>query len=162
MKRIIECLLIIIFGGAFCNAQKAISTAGGKATGAGGTVSFTVGQTNYITLISNSGILIQGIQQPFEILVVTGIESNKEITLECIAYPNPATDFLTLRIQRERIENLSYQLMDINGKILEIKNIENVETNISLNDYQPAAYFLKVIENTKEVKTFKIIKSNQK
>jgi hypothetical protein len=94
MKRIIQGLLVFIYGGAFCNAQQAISSAGGEASGTGGTVSFTIGQTDYISLNSNSGMISQGIQQPFEIMVVTGIGSDKEITLECtIYYPNPATDF---------------------------------------------------------------------
>jgi hypothetical protein len=159
MKKTMECLLIGICWCAFCNAQQAISTAGGEAAGAGGTVSYTLGQTAYVTFIRASGSIMQGVQQPYEILVVTGIESDNEITLECMAYPNPTIDFLILKIQRDRLENLSYRLMDMNGKILEMNVIEKYETSISFQDYQPAAYFLKVIDNTKELKTFKIIKN---
>jgi len=161
MRRIIECFLIVFFGASFCNAQQAISSAGGEATGAGGTVSFTIGQMDYITITSSSGAVMQGVQQPFEIMVVTGIEPHNEITLECMVYPNPATDFLTLRIQRDRIENLSYLLLEMNGKIIESRDIDKIETVISLQGYLPVTYILKVFDSTKEIKTFKIVKSNQ-
>jgi hypothetical protein len=159
MKRIIECFLLITCGISLCNAQQAISTAGGDATGADGTASYTFGQTDYTSLAGNAGIVMQGVQQPFEILVITGIEPNNEISLECKLYPNPTTDFLILKIQRERLENLSYQLMDMSGKILEIKAIQEVETHLSLLDFLSTTYFLKVIDNQKETITFKIIKN---
>jgi len=153
------CLFFAVSWGAFCYAQQAISTAGGEAAGAGGIVSFTVGQTPYISLMSSSGSVIQGVQQPFEIYDVTNLNPNKEITLVCEVYPNPATDFLILKVLRNRFENLSYQLIDMDGKILEEKPIGEVETSISLQHYLIASYFLKVTYNTKEIKTFKIIKN---
>jgi Secretion system C-terminal sorting domain len=159
MRKIIETLLFVICADAFCNAQQAICTAGGEATGAGGTVSFTLGQTDCITVTSNSGLVMQGIQQPFEIMVVNGIESKKEITLECMAYPNPVTDFLTLKILNDRIENLSYRLLDMNGKLLEERPIGETETSISLQHYLSTTYFLIISYNTKEIKTFKITKN---
>jgi len=159
LKRIIEYIIIGIYWCAFCNAQQAVSTAGGEATGAGGTMSFTIGQSDYITITGNSGMVMQGVQQPFEILVVTGIESDNKITLECTVYPNPATDFLTLKIPRDYLENPSYQLLDINGKLLKVRLIEKAETSISLQDCPPATYLLKVVDKNKEIKTFQIIKN---
>jgi len=47
---------------------------------------------------------------------------------------------------------------DINGKVLESKILYDSETIIMLNNFASAAYFLKVIRDKKEVKTFKIIK----
>ncbi len=158
MKRIIECFLIFFCGVSFCYAQQAISSAGGDITGSGGAVSFTAGQMDYISFAGTSGTVLQGVQQPFEIMVVTGIEPHNEITLECLVYPNPATDFLTLKIQRERIENLSYLILEMNGKIIEAKDINNIETSISLQGFLPATYILKVFESAKEIKTFKIVK----
>ena len=159
MKKIISFLFIAVFWGAFCYAQQAISTAGGEATGAGGIVSFTVGQTPSVSLMSSLGSVIPGIQQPFEIYDVTNLNSNKEITLVCEVYPNPATDFLNLKVQHNRFENLSYQLIDLDGKILEERPIKEVETSISLQHYLFTTYFLRVTYNTKEIKTFKIIKN---
>lgn len=42
---------------------------------------------------------------------------------------------------------------------MESKKVNGIETNIDLSELIPATYFLKVIENNKEIKTFKIIKN---
>jgi hypothetical protein len=76
-----------------------------------------------------------------------------------MAYPNPVSDFLTLKIQRDKLEGLYYKLMDINGKILEVKVIEKNETIITLQEYLPNTYFLLIVYNNQEIKSFKIIKN---
>ena len=57
------------------------------------------------------------------------------------------------------IQSLSYQLYDINGKLLQNNKPKGFETIISMANLKPANYFLKVTDNTKEVKVFKIIKN---
>jgi len=145
------------------HAQEATTTAGGEASsGGGGTVSYTVGQVVYTTNTGTNGSVAQGVQQPFEISVVTGIEEAKGITLQCSAYPNPTTDFLTLKVDASTslsIQSMEYQLFDINGKLLENKKVEDDETSIVMSNLVPATYFLKIIQNNKEIKTFKIIKN---
>ncbi len=125
-------------------------------------MSYTVGQVVYTTNTGTNGSVAQGVQQPFEISVVTGIEEAKGITLQCSAYPNPTTDFLTLKVDASTslsIQSMEYQLFDINGKLLENKKVEDDETSIVMSNLVPATYFLKIIQNNKEIKTFKIIKN---
>jgi hypothetical protein len=155
------CLLIAVYFGAFSYSQQAVSSAGGNGAGSVGTVSFTSGQVSYSSMINNSGSVSEGVHQPFEIHVVTQLDPLKSITLECEAYPNPATDFLILKIHRDQIENMKYQLVDLNGKVLEEAFIGDVETSISLRQYKPTNYFLKVIDNSAEVMIFKITRTNQ-
>ena len=142
------------------HAQEAIPATGGNASGTGGTVSYSVGQVVYST---NTGVangsVAQGVQQPFEISVITGFEEIIGIKLVFIAYPNPTTDFLTLKVENYDNTNLSYQLFDLNGKLLENKKLEGNETTISMKNLVPATYFLKVNQGVNEVKTFKIIKN---
>jgi hypothetical protein len=159
MKRPIECFLILFCGCAFCNAQQALSTAGGEATGTGGTVSYTIGQTNYITVTGTSGVVMQGVQQPFEILVITGIEEAKGISPEISVYPNPTSGFLRLKVANINLERLSYHLYDINGNLLVSNEIVGKETIIQTGNLAPAAYYLRISDNQREVKTFKIIKN---
>jgi len=64
-----------------------------------------------------------------------------------------------LKIENYDNTNLSYQLFDISGKLLETKKLESNETSIVMNNLVKTTYFLRVIENNKEVKTFKIIKN---
>ena len=149
-----------IFGyGIGTQAQEAVSAAGGNASGSGGTASYTIGQVVYTTISGASGTITQGVQQPYEILVNSGIEEAKGISLECIVYPNPTNDLIKLKIENYKLENLSYQVYDINGQLLQNKKTEGSETIISMADLVPATYFLKVTDNTKEVKVFKIIKN---
>ncbi len=161
MLKILVCLALAVLGSAFSYAQQAVSAAGGNAKGSGGNVSFTSGQTSYTSLASNSGTVAEGVQMPFEIHIVTNLDPAREITLECEAYPNPASDYLILKIHREQIENMRYQLIDLNGKVLEEAFIGDAETIITLKHHKPTNYFLKILDNSAEVMTFKITKTSQ-
>jgi hypothetical protein len=161
MLKIIGCIGIAVLSAGFSYAQQAVSSAGGNGSGSGGTVSYTVGETNYTSHKSSSGSVIEGVQQSFEIHVVTQSDQNTAISLECETYPNPATDYLILKINSERIENMRYQLFDLNGKVLEEAFIGDTETVISLKNYKSANYLLKVLDNSTEVITFKITKTDK-
>ena len=153
-------LLTCVFSISTATAQTAILATGGNALGSGGSVSYSVGQVVYTTNTSTSnGSVAQGVQQPFEISVVTAIETAKEINLSVLAYPNPTTDFLQLKVENEKIKDLAYQLFDVNGKLIETKMIKSNETSISMKNLLAATYFIKVTQGNKEVKTFKIIKN---
>lgn len=156
-------ILIILFLCGFwtftARAQETNPATGGTATGSGGSVSYTVGQITCNTLSGANGSVIQGVQQPYEISVITGIDDATGINLICSAYPNPATDFITLKVENYDNTSLSYQLFDINGNLLEIQKIEGNETTISMGSRNPSVYFLKVTDKNKLVKTFKIIKN---
>jgi hypothetical protein len=140
-------------------AQETVAASGGNTTGSGGTVSFTVGQVAYTANTSTTGTIIQGVQQPYEIYIVTSIEENERISLEMGVYPNPTSDVLKLMIEDYKLENLTYQLYDINGSLIQNAKIINKETVIQTGDLAPAEYFLKVTDSHKELKTFKIIKN---
>jgi len=164
MKKILSFLFFLLFllsvGGVRLRAQGAVPATGGNASGSGGTVNYSVGQVVYTTNTgSSNGTVAHGVQQPFEISVVTGLEETKCINLAVSAYPNPTTDYLTLSVDNFETSNLSYHLFDISGKLLETKTITGNETSINTSNLVPATYFLKVTENNKEVKTFKIIKN---
>lgn len=140
-------------------AQTAIPTAGGNAAGSGGSVSYSVGQVFYSTNSGSSGSAAQGVQQPYEISIVTGLEAGNAISMQCSAYPNPATYFVTLKVENYKTGKLTYQLFDIAGKLLESNRINDNETNIDMHDLVISTYFLKIIQNNKEIKVFKIIKN---
>ena len=161
MKKLRTMLIgFCVFGyGIATQAQEAVPAAGGNASGSGGTASYTVGQVAYTINSSASGTITQGVQQPYEILVATGIAEAKGISLECIVYPNPTNALVKLKIENYNLGNLSYELYDINGKLLQDNKTEGTETIISMANLAPATYFLKVTDNTKEVKVFKIIKN---
>lgn len=147
------------FGLTGLHAQEATLATGGNASGSGGSASYSVGQVVYTTNAGTNGFIVQGVQQPFEISVVTGLEEAKYILLQCLAFPNPTTDFLNLTVENYANHNLLYQLFDVSGNLLEAKKLDGNQTNIVVSKLVAATYFLKVSDNNKEVKTFKIIKN---
>lgn len=157
MKIIITLLLLSLNISSYF-AQEAAITAGGNASGVGGSTSYSVGQITYTTAVGVNGSSAQGVQQAFEISVTTGIAEANGIQLGISSYPNPSTEFLMLKIENYNRENLTYQLFDMSGKLLDSNAIEASITSIKMDTYENASYILSVIEKNKEIKTFKIIK----
>ena len=74
-------ILLLGLGLIELQAQEAIPASGGDASGSGGSVSYSIGQVVYQTHTCTSGSVAEGVQQSFEILVVTAIEEAKGVTL---------------------------------------------------------------------------------
>jgi len=155
----LSAVLLLGLGLTGLQAQTSINATGGNASGSGGSASYSVGQVVYTTNTGTNGSVAQGVQQPFEISVVTAIEEAKGINLSVSAYPNPTTDYLTLEVKEYELSNLHFQLYDMSGKLLQSEKITGNQTSIVMSNLVPATYFVKVIQGNKEVKTFKIIKN---
>lgn len=160
MKQIFT-LLILIFSISTLSAQESLNTSGGKASGSVGSVSYSVGQVVYLTKFNRnvSFVEMEGVQQPYEISTVTGIEEPKGISILLTAYPNPTSNNLTLHISDVTISDFSYQLYDMQGRLLQSKKITGHAVTIKMNTLSPAMYFMKVFRNKVTIKTFKIIKT---
>ena len=151
-------LIIVIFFSSLSYGQQALIPAGGNATGSSGNSSFTVGQIAYTTNSNANYSVAEGVQQPFEISILSVdeyIQSNIQLTV----YPNPTLDYLTLNIDTLETEGLEYSLIDINGKLLSEEKITNQLTTINFTSMPSSTYFIKVAVKDKNVKTFKIIKN---
>ena len=157
MRPIIVILILMWTSTIF--SQQSVPATGGNATGSGGTVSYTAGQLVYTTITDVGGASSQGVQQPFEILVETAIEQAQDINLILSVYPNPTANNLTLQIENYDSQNLAFKCFDANGKILESKKITGNEITINMTNLISGIYYLKVLDNQKEIKTFKIIKN---
>lgn len=154
-------LIVLLLGlGLITKAQQTTTVTGGNASGGGGTASYSIGQVIYTANTSSNGIVTQGVQQPYEISIVLGLE-NRFINFGVQVYPNPTSDYLTLDIENSELSTLNFQLTDINGRLIENKIIRSNSETIQMEHLPSNVYFLKVINNKEEVKTFKIIK-NQK
>ena len=153
-----SCLLLFVLWVPGLQAQQAVLTASSDATGGLGTVSYSVGQVAFIFNTSTDGFVTEGVQQPFEILYGEGIEEPNGMSLECFLYPNPATSYIKLKIERHEIKNLSYQLYNMNGFLLQTMKIESHEVSIPLDDLASASYCLTVSGNDKALQTYIIIK----
>lgn len=161
-KRIVSIILLLGLGLTSLQAQESVNVTGGKASGSEGTVNYSVGQIVYQTHTGTTGSVTEGVQQPYEISVVSAIEDIEEINLSVSAYPNPTANHLTLSIDASAtisIQSMSYLLFDINGKLLQNEKITNNRVRINMSNLVSSTYFIKIIQNQKEIKTFKILKT---
>ena len=151
-------LSVLLLGlGLTAQAQQATLSSGGMATGSG-SVAYSIGQIAYTTATNASGSITQGVQQPIEIYTL-GVDDFVNISLIMKAYPNPTQGDLTLEITDLKLENLTFQLIDLQGRSIENRKIANTNETIKMENLPSDTYFLKVTNNNKEVKSFKIIKN---
>jgi len=154
-------VLLLGFGLIGLQAQESINTAGGNASGNGGTVSYSIGQVVYQTNTGITGSVTEGVQQPYEISTVTGKEQTA-INLRISAYPNPTSDYITLEVKSSTtlsIKSMEYQLYNMTGQLLQRGKVTGKQMSIAMGKYVPANYVVKVTKNNNVVKTFKIIKN---
>ncbi len=152
-------LLFFVSGLEVLHAQQSFNATGSNASGSGGSVSYSVGQVACQIQTAAIGSVTEGVQQPYEISVVTNIEEPEYIELSVLAYPNPTIDNLTLSINKFNFDDASYQLYDMNGKLLKDEKISGRRKSIIMSNLVPATYFIKVFQGHDEIKTFKIIKN---
>jgi hypothetical protein len=136
-------------------AQKGVTASGGDANNSTGSISYSVGQIDFAAATNATGAINAGIQQPYEVFVSAVDEAffNAEINV----FPNPADHYISLNIQDFK-EGFSYQLFDLNGKLISSGNILEQLTNISMLQLPTATYLLNVQEGQKTIKSFKIVK----
>lgn len=150
---------LLLLGTIELQAQETVAATGGEAAGSGGSSSYSVGQITYTTETGTNGSVAKGVQQPLEISIVTGIEATN-INLQLSVYPNPTTAYLTLSATDTELNDLKFGLYNLRGKLIEQDQLRNQNTQISMRDLSSGTYLLKVSDNTKTIKTFKIIRNN--
>ena len=139
-------------------AQEAVLIAGGDASGSGGSSSFSIGQVQFYCCTGTTGCsTVEGVQQPWEISVITLVDESDDLSYKCSVYPNPVSENLTILIENYHNENLSYHLYDMNGNLLESEKIMGDKSTLRMGSYAPASYFLKISDKQKDIKVFKII-----
>lgn len=90
--------------------------------------------------------------------LTTGIKANQITQMN--VYPNPTSDILILEVNDiEALKGYSYKLIDLNGKVVFTKQIEELKTEISMKLIGAKGnYILEVLDaNSKQVQTNKII-----
>ena len=144
--------LIILFAmcisGGSIYGQESANASGGDATGSGGTVAYSIGQTVYTYDSGSNGNTNKGVQQPY-IISTAGIHEDVA-TISLITFPNPTSDYLVLEFTDYSDEKMVYQLIDLSGKIIIQNSINSSATQIDLKNYSKGTYFIKVIRDSKK------------
>lgn len=141
----------------FMNSQETIPVSGGNASG-NGSVVYTVGQMLVAADTGNTGSVSKGIQQSIELFVLSN-SALKTLNLKAVTFPNPTKDKIILSLTDNLLKELSYTIFDFNGRLVKKGKIENKNTKILMKDFAVGIYLLKIHQNKKQLKTFKIIKN---
>jgi hypothetical protein len=162
MKKSFLLFSVFLFGSSYValNAQETVPASGSNASGTGGSVSYTIGQTDYTQYTTAGGSVALGVQIPYEITVITAVSPLPNLSLTCTAYPNPASAALNLKMGTTPSDQLYYILTDAEGKVLEKKRVTEIETSISLGQYPNALYLLSIYEFDKKIESFRILHTN--
>jgi len=154
----IKLSVLLLSIGISVQAQQTTTATGGDASGSGGTVAYTIGQVVYTANTGTNGTVDQGVQHAYQIFAV-GIKET-ELIISLTVFPNPTSDNLTLQISDLNNEKLTYQLFDMQGKLLNNGQVTAQQTQINTASLPPATYFINVVnQENKQVQSFKIIKN---
>lgn len=157
-QKLIGCICtLLLLGATNLLAQQNTVASGGDASGSGGSLSYSIGQIDYVQATGSGGTVNQGVQQPFEIFVL-GVNTFPNIHLTASVYPNPTVSSVTLKITKLATETLSFRLYDLSGRLVLENSIVTEETNISMEGLSSTIYVLNVFDRNSLLKTFKIIK----
>ena len=157
-KKHLLLLISPLLWGSIAQAQESINSAGGNATGSGGTVAYSIGQVVYTTNTASNGTVAQGVQQAYEIQSLEVSEVKPTISLK--VFPNPTTSNLTLQISEYNNEEYSYLLYDMLGKALSKGQIKSQRTQINTSGLPSATYIINVQNKANQnLQSFKIIKN---
>jgi hypothetical protein len=74
-------------------------------------------------------------------------------------FPNPTSDFLTLKVEDYNNEALNYTLLDEQGRLVFNEQITTQDTQVAMSTLARGAYFINVLQANKKIQTFKIIKN---
>ena len=141
-------------------AQFRTVSAGGDVSNNSGSVSYTLGLIDYLSVDNNSGRISQGIQIPSLFTSdVNNLDGADQILLnkKLIVFPNPATDYIFIK-SAGFTQQLKYQLYNLMGSILDQGLILQDETRLPIYPYAVGSYFLSIQNNDGEIKRFKVIK----
>lgn len=137
-------------------SQQATVAAGGVATGSGGSVSYSIGQVACSAVSGPTGSIIQGVQQPHDLLITNIKEAST--SFEASVYPNPAAESVRITLGTDPTEAIQCNLFDMSGKLVSTRSLSSRQLDMNLNELPVAAYTLQISNSKSTLKTFRIIK----
>jgi hypothetical protein len=149
-------LLLLLLISRLLYGQQVISTSGFSSTTKDLNISCTIGETIAQTLSNGNTVVTQGFNQPVLLVTRTAFARESEINLD--VFPNPTSGKLTLRLSSPDSGNLQYCIFSMQGNILVLKKLTEIETIIDFSPFPGGIYFLKVQSGNRILETFKISK----
>ena len=157
MKHYFIFSILLLFNSFKFYSQQNTVASGGNYIGANGSMSFSVGQIDYLNIDNASGNVNQGVQQPYQILDNSVNESDN--TFEITIGPNPSFDVLIVQADFSKMNGIQGFITDQNGKMVKERQNLSLNPSFKLNDLSSGHYFLQIENEQKLIKSYKIIKN---
>jgi hypothetical protein len=158
MKNLFISFVISCFAlNGYTQTKQVVASSGSSSQSGDTFLEWTLGEPVTATFSSGNVMLTQGFQQPE--LTVTAIKTNNDLLFIIEAYPNPTGDLLMIQIGNSEFRDFQYVLYDMNGKVLDKKELAGTVTGIAMNNHPAGVYLLKIIQADKEIKMFEIVKN---
>jgi len=134
-------------------AQQSINTLGANVKTNSGSITYTLGQIDFISLENRGVWMNQGVQQPYFSMIDPVIEPEG-----CIVFPNPTTGFLLINLSDANEISVRYQIYSTTGAL--IGSGENIRTTdkIDISNMLPGIYIIKIISEKSKVWECMIVK----
>lgn len=156
LRRNFLTLLILLVCHEALMAQQAILSGGGSKNSEYGSVNFSIGQIFFNTRVGEPGKVFEGVQQPYEVILIDGLEEMASIHHR--VFPNPYSDRLTLTINSLDDLPLNCTIHNMHGMRLRELKVVSRESSIPAEDLVPGTYLLSLTRNGKVLTIFKIVK----
>lgn len=157
MKRYFSIPILLLLG-TYANAQQGALTSGGGSSSPGGSISYSIGQTIVQSQTMSGGSITVGLQQTYEVVVLTSLPQMEQLQLQCTLYPNPTQNQLLVQLGSFKPDNLTYTLTDYSGKQITTGNLDSQTQELDMHDLPAGVYFLTLSQQSQALKSFKIIK----
>lgn len=143
------------------DTMETFNSSGDDATGDSGSVTYSIGQVFYTYIGESIYNVAQGVQQDELSITLSTEENSTEPKAEIFIFPNPTTDYVSINMEGYESDGRqrSYQLYDLQGRLLKQDTVIQTETQINVTDLRSAIYLLQVYVDNKVLKTFKIVKN---
>ena len=154
MKYSVLLILLLLGATVQTNAQSigpsTLNATGGTTIIGANEFEWSVGEMTMVSTFTGTGIVVtQGVLQPHDASPSSVI--NNSLAEHLQVFPNPATSVVNVQYASAAQGTLSYQLMDLSGKVIEtgITDVKQGTTTerISVSSLPSATYLLEVIVN---------------
>jgi hypothetical protein len=139
-------------------SPETILSSGGEFANTAAQISWTLGDFQTTTYVKDQLVITQGfLQSEIKITSIINIDNSGNIELK--VFPNPVTNYLTLKVVSHDNKKISWLLINQNGKIIKYNDIYNKNAEIDFSSYKNGVYYLKTFSKDGSfIKIFKIIR----
>lgn len=155
----IEVFTFLVLLSNFAYAQQILSSSGETGQNSSGSISYTLGELVITTQTNGTNAITQGFHQTQ--IIVTEVLELSDPGFAISVFPNPTNDFVTLKIEKGETRNMTFILFDAQGKFLLQEIVTDTEQQVSFEQLNPGSYFIKVVKDRTDIKTLKIVKTQQ-